>query len=356
MPNPVDNKPDVLPKLDYSQCGFPIRPGGNVLALGAYFDESGTHNDRFLITAGYVAETERWAEFSIAWKNTLKKYGVVYFHMQEFENPKSKKYLHLSVDQKKELLVSLAVLIRKTAMFGLVSWIVPKEYKELTTPAFRSEHGSAYVACIRGLLILLYRMLPPSDRNIMDVFLESGHKNETQALQLLREWKQSTDPITPDMDWEFGRLASFENIVTGEADPLRETGLKIGLVGSGDKKNTPALQAADFLAYTAYAGLVVPPNTKRSFYLRILNTMNERITHGIFQNNRETILGIQQSCATAEVQTRKTRFMVHQLCREMSKYGFVVKRTPDGLDIDFSNASEDGMIKFGVNKVGCIHS
>ena len=57
--------------LDTRPVDFPWTPGNRVLALGRFFDESGTHNDPFMVVAGYVAETDAWVRFSERWSEVF---------------------------------------------------------------------------------------------------------------------------------------------------------------------------------------------------------------------------------------------------------------------------------------------
>jgi hypothetical protein len=334
--------PDVLSKITYAKCGFPARPGGKVLALGIYLDESGTHGEGFMTVAGYVAETDRWADFSVEWTKILHDNRIEYFHMKEFVSPHSKPYSHLSTHEKNKLFSSLIELIRGTAMLGVVSWIIPSQYKALTTPAYRSDHGSAYVACIHGIMALLFLKLPKRERSIMDVFIEGGHRNEAQALCAVRDWHDAVEPIEHPEEWIEGLLPPFENIVTGELDPFRQTGLKIGMTRSGDKKTTPSLQAADILAYCANAGLAVPHHKEKARHLRILNFINDKVPHGIFNNSPEIIAEMMNAWERGAQGRKERRTLVHNLSREMGRYGLKVTRLKHGLDVDTTNATEEG--------------
>jgi hypothetical protein len=50
----------------------------------AYFDASRDGDNKQIVVAGYVSTVEEWEQFEIAWRLTLAKYDLPYFHMREF--------------------------------------------------------------------------------------------------------------------------------------------------------------------------------------------------------------------------------------------------------------------------------
>lgn len=53
----------------------------------AFFDESGhSASTRIVAMGGAIAGPKQWGELRLKWKATLGKYGVVVFHMTDFEN------------------------------------------------------------------------------------------------------------------------------------------------------------------------------------------------------------------------------------------------------------------------------
>lgn len=57
-----------------------------VMTLGAYFDESGTNpSDPALVMAGFISTTELWAEFSTRWREAITGWGLIHWHMTDFE-------------------------------------------------------------------------------------------------------------------------------------------------------------------------------------------------------------------------------------------------------------------------------
>jgi hypothetical protein len=54
----------------------------------SYFDASREADNATVLVAGYVSTVEEWSQFEIAWKLTLAKFNVPYFHMKEFVSHK----------------------------------------------------------------------------------------------------------------------------------------------------------------------------------------------------------------------------------------------------------------------------
>src|SRR5712691_3625776 len=56
-----------------------------IVALTAYFDESGTHADSPAVSvAGYLASDASWSAFADDWREALAIYKIPAFHMTDF--------------------------------------------------------------------------------------------------------------------------------------------------------------------------------------------------------------------------------------------------------------------------------
>jgi hypothetical protein len=56
------------------------------MALIAYMDESGTHDETpITVVAGFIGTTEQWAGLEKAWIELLKEFDLPYFHAHEIE-------------------------------------------------------------------------------------------------------------------------------------------------------------------------------------------------------------------------------------------------------------------------------
>src|SRR5258705_14004787 len=80
------------------------------------FDDSDDQDDQQQSCAsfgGYIGPVDAWDRFEIAWQRVLDEFGVPYFHMREFKNPRGH-YAHLLKDADKmaQFFAALAQVIR----------------------------------------------------------------------------------------------------------------------------------------------------------------------------------------------------------------------------------------------------
>lgn len=185
------------PSVGYTLCGFSPVHGDTIAVLEAYIDESGTHNDRFLVVAAYISQVEKWAAFAQEWKGVLVDYSLPSFHMKDFRNPHCRVYKHLTARDKESLLGGLIDVIHRHILIGVAFASSPKLYKKLTTPAYRSRHGSCYSMSIQGCLFTAFPLLHRLDAGVQTVgiFVEEGHRNAREVIEMLAEVKRQTNPI-----------------------------------------------------------------------------------------------------------------------------------------------------------------
>jgi hypothetical protein len=210
------------------------------MLLNAYLDESyDTNSD--LIVAGFVASVDQWAQFAEKWKKVLDEHGLPYFHFLEFNKQ------HLSFEQRTQILGSLIKIITECVILAVSSRISPSEYESLTTPNFRNKYGNAYSLGVMGCITDAgFRLKDRSyDYQELGVYLEQGHPNMNQALNLLGTFKGSYEK--PDLS-AFRPGHVTELILDKDAvEPF----VRIGTIAMGDRHTMRPLQAADMLAYSA---------------------------------------------------------------------------------------------------------
>jgi hypothetical protein len=203
-------------------------------------DESyDTNSD--LIVAGFVASVDQWAQFAEKWKKVLDEHGLPYFHFLEFNKQ------HLSFEQRTQILSSLIKIITECVILAVSSRISPSEYESLTTPNFRNKYGNAYSLGVMGCITDAgFRLKDRSyDYKELGVYLEQGHPNMNQALNLLGTFKGSYEK--PDLS-AFRPGHVTELILDKDAvEPF----VRIGTIAMGDRHTMRPLQAADMLAYSA---------------------------------------------------------------------------------------------------------
>jgi hypothetical protein len=189
---------------------------------------------------------------------------------------------------------------------------------------------------------------PGHDTETLGVFLEEGHPNALQALELIRRAKDQTDPI--DMsgwreieveDSELPPLLPLPN----EDDPLREKGLKIGAYGLGSKRGMLPLQAADLLAYCLHTEIVTMTRDRFSRIV-IEDLVSGGLPHYGLHYSDDRMKDLVEWADADEKKINQEKRVASSVIRELNKFGFTAKPVPIGLKVDYSKASEDGMKKY----------
>jgi hypothetical protein len=242
-------------RRDYSACGFSPVHGDKIAVLEVYLDESGVHSDSVLIVGGFVADINKWADFSAYWKDVLTKYGLKYFHATAFMNGKDRAFRHLSMIQKRDLLGLLIAGIRETALFSMSVLAKPYEYDQFATAEYKQAFGSCYSHSVRAALIGITRLLkdPNNATETLGVFIERSPRSDA-ALHHVRDHRAETEPFPRSFETEFDILPRRYD--WNPDDPCNERGIKIGAVGSGSKEDMPPLQAADLLVFMEHSFIV----------------------------------------------------------------------------------------------------
>ncbi|MBV8570107.1 MAG: DUF3800 domain-containing protein [Acidobacteriaceae bacterium] len=278
--------------------------------FASYFDESGTHNKRFLVVAGYTAEVDRWANFSHRWNSILVEHGLSHFHAKEFRQAKSKIYAHLSQQDKNGALSALVSIIAETAIFGSLVILSPHHYDLLTTPKFRSHFGTSFGVAAAGIaacsVARLQEFRPGNHR--LGIFFEQGHKNITQALDLIRFRKEELEELDTT---GFDRVLIHPNAhwsTHPPDDPLRTHTVKIGAMGIGGKRDMPPLQAADLLAYCVYSGLI---HNDTGFAKAVIDELDRHVPHYFSHLSPEKIKKHVEKVIATENEFKATRHKLH---------------------------------------------
>lgn len=194
----------------------------------AYYDESGVHQGSpCTVLAGLVGNVEAWARFEWAWAQVLRKNQITHlrakhlYHRQGQHKGWSEKQedtlwndLLYVFQEHKDIMISKTILLEEDYLRTYRSDPLPKERLD-----------SRYALCLRSCLSLFaaqhYSMNPLGSVNFV---LEQGHKNAGDALRVFDEFKKQ------DQRW----------------------GQALGELSFGEKRQIPALQAADLIAYWAY--------------------------------------------------------------------------------------------------------
>lgn len=190
------------------------------IMLELYFDESGTHDDKMLTLAGFVADAGQWVRFSWEWCDWLSKTPFDHFHAKDFFTwAKARKNRALA----HEVLRGLLGVATRRLIRGFCYSLPPSVYKATASNEFRSELGAPYTMCIQECIVAISRWADTGGHDEpFAYFFESGHKNAGQLLDHMRTLKEC---------------------------PATERSFRIGSVTMASKKDFVPLQAADLLAY-----------------------------------------------------------------------------------------------------------
>ena len=201
------------------------------MVLTAYFDESGTHGGAELsVMAGFVGEARQWRKFESRTSKLFRRFGVDIFHSIDVKRT-DKDFSGWRVDRKIEFLDEFKHIIYGTLERGFASILKEEDYLYYSNLAWsaRTRKDSRYGLLFRASLasateaaIAVPRWAYNEPR--LRVVLESGHRNESDALRLYEFFKE-----------KFG----------DQAKPL--AGLNFAT-----KQACLPLAAADLFAYSAY--------------------------------------------------------------------------------------------------------
>lgn len=190
---------------------------GRTNVLIAYIDESGHSAEaRVVSLAAFVASATQWRRFSADWTGALKDHGAPFLHMREFAHRQGN-FKGWSEDQRRSLLGALLDVIVANQLIAVGAAIDVNAFRALPTD-IRAGLQDPFLCCAQEVLY---------------------------GLALVGQPGPATDAV-------FSRQDEF----AGKAEKLWEhlrnrSGFSPGL-GSlrfEDMRSTPALQAADLLAY-----------------------------------------------------------------------------------------------------------
>lgn len=199
------------------------------MLLTAYYDESGTHaGSPCTVLAGLVASVDAWAAFEWEWSKVLRKHKINHlrakhlYHRQGQHkgwNDKQEETLWNDLlyvfQERKDLIISKTILMEEDYVRSYRADPLPKE-------RFDSRYGLCLRSCLSVFAASQYAVNPLGSVNYV---LELGHHNAGDARRVFDEFKKEREST-----W----------------------GKSLGTISFGAKKDVPALQAADFIAYWAY--------------------------------------------------------------------------------------------------------
>jgi hypothetical protein len=240
-----------------------------MVMLACYFDASTGPGSDALSVAGYVAPVDQWGRFQREWKEWLDEFGVIHFHMTDWES-KWGEFRGWTDDKKHRLFQKLVGTLRLRFHLGVSAAVIVSDYHAvrplITSPEDREM--SAYTFCA----------------------IQCFHRIEVWA-----DKHRYHDPIAYILeggDNHDGEIYALESLI--RKSEARKRRFRYGSLTFADKRQLNPLQAADILAYETWKEMenfVLPGARIRQprHSARILLTGHEhRYSHGYY--NKESLL------------------------------------------------------------------
>lgn len=209
-----------------ARVAHPVSSHTRLLAVLAYFDESGTHEQSKVITlAGFIATAKRWEVFERKWKDALRRANLSAFHMTDFEN-RQREFSQLDNEARLRLIVKLASIIKDQILYGVGVSMIMADYQEVILPLLTTGDDpkkEPYRFCFQTCLELILQLVEIPKTERLAIVLDENRPMHGFIGEAFIEMKR-------ERQWEhlFGSLTFSSRLET-----------------------TP-LQAADVLAYECY--------------------------------------------------------------------------------------------------------
>lgn len=205
------------------------KPCTLLMILTAYIDESGTHSPcPFTVMAGYVGDARKWARFDKRWAKLLGKHGLTHFHATDVVGGGGP-FKGWSADRRRNLVDHIDNIVHDYPLFGFSSVLRDDDYDRFYIAGHRpkklqldSKYGLLFRCCLSHVTETLLRQDDLPRPLELHVIMEDGHKNR-------------------------GDVERLTDIIRKNAPP--QVSAMVRTVTFAEKKRTPGLQAADFLAY-----------------------------------------------------------------------------------------------------------
>ena len=200
------------------------------MILTAYYDESGTHDGSpVTVLAGFVGSTGDWIKFECEWRKVLKKHGVTHIRAKQLWHRQGP-YKGWTTQRAWLLWADLLYVLQENKKIIASKTILKEEDYAIfywsDGPAPKERLDTRYALCFRSLMH--FHPVFHRDRYVAgsaNIVLEAGHRNWNDAVRVFSELKNDKEI------------------------PWREN---MGSVSFISKQDSPALQAADMLAYWSY--------------------------------------------------------------------------------------------------------
>jgi hypothetical protein len=200
-----------------------------LLALRAYFDESGTHcGSPVCVVAGLVGYTDEWETLWAEWDSVLKREQVGTFHATDCATGWGKKYLGWPAKKRDAFYAELLDIVLARRLRGLVAAVGRRDYAEAFVGlSAECVYPQPYIVGFRRVIDLAceYAIATHPGEKLTLIFESAkGNPRAHELSQFLEKWH----------DWEHYDLVD-------------------GI--DWKKKTTIPLQAADAVAYETWREL-----------------------------------------------------------------------------------------------------
>ena len=171
------NRPDYLSEL------LDLLEADAIMMLGAYFDESGTHQGSpITCVAGYVFKRQDALRFSRSWGKVLRANGLPYFRMSECAHGFGH-FTDKSMEERVRVETKLIELVKLRALFGIAITVCESDFVKVASPA-----GSPYALCLLWCLTGISAWIAKYKfKGKISYFFEAGHPRQPLVNRAMHE-------------------------------------------------------------------------------------------------------------------------------------------------------------------------
>jgi len=212
--------------------------------ISVYVDESGIHDGaKVCLVAGYFGKPNAWVNFEVRWRKVLADAGIPLedFHALDLIEHR-KAFFGMERPQHKTLIHALARTIAKYRIYPVAYGLILADFHAMSEPQKRFFTGATI-----------------DDKKKPGKLITDGCPSKPYFMPFLHFVKQtlSHTPADAKTDFYFGLDRPFYSYATEmfkmiQERPDKEYSAKLGDAHLPQAKDTPQLQAADFLCYTTY--------------------------------------------------------------------------------------------------------
>lgn len=154
--------------------------GGYAVAMGAYFDESGSHaGSPLLSVAGYLLSSEQCIRLDREWREALASAGLSHFHMADCAHGVGE-FKGKTFRDRDELARRLISIIKLRVNCGIVASICEGDFQDARPVQW--QRGGAYTVCVLYCVAEIGNwVVRHSYRDPVSFFLEAGHRLQSEA-------------------------------------------------------------------------------------------------------------------------------------------------------------------------------